>query len=132
MQPLQRACGARTAGEEPARLLAVMLRAHAWAPDAPQRPASIAPKGDPAAPALQQLEEILDEDGNVMLIARDMAGHTTANINGHSFEVQVDRQARARPGSQVGQDMGTNLMLGFPLYVCELEQAIHLFTQTDF
>jgi len=50
----------------------------------------------------------------VMLIARDMAGHTTANINGHSFEVQVDRQARARAGSQVGQDMRTYLMLGFP------------------
>ena len=31
-----------------------------------------------------------------MLIARDVDGNTTANINGRSFDVQIDRQARAR------------------------------------
>ena len=44
----------------------------------------------------QHLDEILDEEGNVMLIARDVDGNTTANINGRSFDVQIDRQARAR------------------------------------
>ena len=31
-----------------------------------------------------------------MLIARDVDGNTTANINGRSFDVQIDRQARSR------------------------------------
>ena len=48
----------------------------------------------PRAP--QHLDEILDEEGNVMLIARDVDGRTTANINGRSFDVQIDRQARCR------------------------------------
>lgn len=43
----------------------------------------------------QHLDEILDEEGNVMLIARDVDGNTTANINGRSFDVQIDRQARS-------------------------------------
>ncbi len=43
--PCKRACGVRTAGEEQARLLAVMLRAHAWAPDAPQLSAKHCAKG---------------------------------------------------------------------------------------
>ena len=43
---------------------------------------------------LQQLDEVLDEEGNVMLIARDVNGHNTAYINGRSFDVQIDRQAR--------------------------------------
>ena len=46
---------------------------------------------------LQQLDEILDEEGNVMLIARDVDGHNTAYINGRSFDVQIDRQARNPP-----------------------------------
>ena len=48
---------------------------------------------------LQQLDEILDEEGNVMLIARDVDGHNTAYINGRSFDVQIDRQARSPPTS---------------------------------
>lgn len=47
--------------------------------------------------SLQQLDEILDEEGNVMLIARDVDGHNTAYINGRSFDVQIDRQARSLP-----------------------------------
>ena len=46
---------------------------------------------------VQQLDEILDEEGNVMLIARDVDGHNTAYINGRSFDVQIDRQARNLP-----------------------------------
>ena len=37
-----------------------------------------------------------------MLIARDVDGNTTANINGRSFDVQIDRQARARAAALCG------------------------------
>lgn len=37
-----------------------------------------------------------------MLIARDVDGRTTANINGHSFDVQIDRQVRSRARSMAG------------------------------
>lgn len=56
---------------------------------------------------LQQLDEILDEEGNVMLIARDVDGHNTAYINGRSFDVQIDRQASNPPYQFKAQCQGS-------------------------